>query len=612
MRKVLAAFLLFLSTLMLTAQPVYADNPSAGDIFNSIGGTTTIDRGGSIHSQARSIYSLGGGMVSFEGKKVSLLAADPPSFSAGCSGISWHFGGFAFISLDEIRQLVEAVAQASLGVAVDLAMQTLCPQCYAVMAKLRDISNMMRNAAADACRIAENMASLLQSSALSPTHSRTSQCSTQTADTGQTSSFMDSAAGATCRLLSDAEGVIDKTGDEFMKFMQGGNKATSSGGKANLLALNGNMTYKALTALGYPDGVAKDVLLSLLGMTIVSPKPANDCSFIFANLHGSSSLNDTGISASDQVTIDHLLSTQSALVVTSSTGGEPTVNDQKVTPANGDATGAAVGQVVCNAPPILTGFDSVGRVLMCGFNVSGEKIAFAAQYYNGSLPQLNNTSLGALCPTMTTDDAQNPMIYDCPDAASTGCIQPMVKRFDTLFPSRDSGTYTGLAWMIADALYKGAQVIENNSGPLPAATIRILTGSGYPLYRLLNMAAVYPGMAADLLNAYTSAIATQYVLDTLDKLTRIGAQPAINIANNPGLKPESISVVREQLMTLVRMGDATKTLPLERLAEKNKLIDVILNVNKTLQAEVIGQGLTGNNDLAVALKRQESSQATPK
>lgn len=83
MRKLLAAFCLFLSTALLTVQTAQAANAAAADIFNSIGGTTTIDRGGAVHSQARSIYSLGGGMVSFQGKKVSLLSADAPSFSAG-------------------------------------------------------------------------------------------------------------------------------------------------------------------------------------------------------------------------------------------------------------------------------------------------------------------------------------------------------------------------------------------------------------------------------------------------------------------------------------------------------------------------------------------------
>ncbi|WP_144267202.1 conjugal transfer protein TraH, partial [Comamonas thiooxydans] len=155
MRKAIIAFFMTLASMTMFFTSAQAASPTASAIFSGIGGTTTIDQGGAIHSQTRSIYSLGGGMTSFQGKRVSLLAVDPPNFSAGCAGISWHFGGFSFISMDEIRQLIEAIAQASLGVAVDLAMQVLCPQCYAVMSKLREISNMMRNAAADACKVAK-------------------------------------------------------------------------------------------------------------------------------------------------------------------------------------------------------------------------------------------------------------------------------------------------------------------------------------------------------------------------------------------------------------------------------------------------------------------------
>jgi len=606
MRKVIAAFLLFLSSLMLSVAPAYASSPAAADIFNTIGGTTTIDRGGSIHSQARSIYSMGGGMVSFEGKKVSLLSADPPSFSAGCSGISWHFGGFAFISLDEIRQLVEAVAQASLGVAVDLAMQTLCPQCYAVMAKLRDISNMMRNAAADACKIAENMASMLKDSGLIPNHSIVSDCSKTSADSGSTSSWMDSAAGSACKLLSDATTAVSKGADDFMNALRGGNSA-SAGKTQQMLAMSGNITYRSLSALGYPDGVTKDVMLSLLGLTIISPKPGTDCKGVFANLTGSDTTSDPDLTAAEQNVLNNLTSTQTQIAVQGTNGKGATTANTNDTPAQTQASGAAQGAVICNAPPLISGFEHIGKVLMCGYYSNSERAIFANQYFDGVQSKLDNTSLGSMCPHLTDEASQDPVLYDCSDKDSAMCLQPSMRRMSTIFGGQTANSYTGLLWMISDALYQGAICVQKNCGTLPAKTISILNGSGYPLYRLLNMAAVYPGLASDLLNAYASAIATQYVMDTLDKLMRIGAQPAIDLRTNPGLKPESISMVREQLMALTRNADATKNQVLARLDEKRKLVEVILRVNKTMQAEVIGQGLSGNTDLAVALKRQTNA-----
>ncbi len=345
-------------------------------------------------------------------------------------------------------------------------------------------------------------------------------------------------------------------------------------------------------------------------MTIISPKPDADCSYVFTNLTGSA-VSNLGLSSTQQTFLNNLTSTQTQVAVQGSGSNGATPANTNNTPATQSGTGTVRGPVICNAPPLISGFDHIGRVLMCGFDANAERVQFAAQYFDGHTDTLDDTSLGAMCPGATDEASQNPVLYDCPDQASAQCIQPTMKPMDAIFKTPAQGSYSGLLWMIADALYQGAICVQNNCKALPTNTVRILNGSGYPLYRLLNMAAVYPGLASDLLNAYTSAIATQYVMDTLDKLMKIGAQPAIDLRTNPGLKPEAIAMVREQLMRLVRNADSTKNLVLERLAEKRKLVEIILQVNKTMQAEVIGQGLSGNTDLAVAIKRQSNAKATP-
>ncbi|KVP40080.1 conjugal transfer protein TraH [Burkholderia ubonensis] len=606
MRKVLSAFCLFLMTALVTVQTAQAANPTAATIFNSIGGTTTIDRGGSIHSQARSIYSLGGGMTTFEGKKVSLLAADPPSFSAGCNGISWHFGGFAFISLDEIRQLVEAVAQASLGIAVDLAMQTLCPQCYAVMAKLRDMANMMRNAAADACKIAQNFGAMLKDSGIFPSTTRASTCSKETSEDAKASSWMDAAAGQACRLMNNIEGAINTAADKTKDFLKFGN----TGGKSpnrEMLEMTGNVTYKALTALGFEDGPVKDVWLSLLGMTLIPLNPSEDCRTAFKDFYGSAqaAAADANLSPAQKAALDSLMTAPSSTRVTSSTSTSQTgTADVKTTGAQPTAGGTTKGPTFCNAPPLLSGMKQVGATLICGFNIQSEMQTFANNYFAGNKAELDSTSLGAMCNGLANQDLKDPMVYTCRKADSAECNEPKMTRLQTILPPDAKNGYTGLAWMVGDALYNGVQRIKTNDpAGLRQDTIALLNGSGYPLYRLLNMAAVYPGMARELLHAYTSAIATQYAMDTLDRITRIGAIPGIDLKSNAGLKPDTLSVIREQMMELTRDGNSASTQVMNRLAEKRQLVEVIMQVNKTLQAEVIGQGLGGNTNLAVSIKR---------
>jgi hypothetical protein len=605
MRKVIVAFFIFLLSAMAAEQPALASNPTASDIFGAIGGTTTIDQGGAIHSQARSIYSLGGGMVSFQGKHVSLLDADPPSFSAGCNGISWHFGGFAFISMDEIRQLVEAVAQASLGVAVDLAMHTLCPQCYAVMSKLRDISNMMRNAAADACHIATDLGNkLLDGMGFSATSS-SSSCATGNSEQGSTSSLLEGWAGSACSLLSDANTWLTTQSNNITNWLNGNKSGTTP--SKNQFDGKGNITYQALTALGYPDGPSKDILLSVLGMAIVPLSPQADCKSTLANVTVQA-VSSTGTSAVDKTTAPTDPGTVNG---TNASAGQSNA-------ANAPSGGDTKGGVVCYAPPIIDGLTVVARTLMCGANPDAEMQAFANAYYpQGGVAAVKNSSVGAMCAPTQNAEAKDPPVYDCqatnPSESKVGvCLNPTTVPLSSVQPSSSGyNGFTGLAWMIEAALLDGTKAVMNNT-TLPPQTVAILNGSQWPLYRLINMAAVYPGMATDLISAYSSAIAAQYVMDTLDQVTRIGAgTPSINLQATGTLNISTVSSIREQIMDMVRDGDDVRTKVLARLAEKQKLVDTVVQVNKALQAEVIGQGLAGNTSLALSIKKQASSPNYP-
>ncbi len=618
MRKLLSAFCLFLCSAFLTVQTAQAaGNLGAANAFNSIGGTTTFDRGGSVHSQARSIYSLGGGMTSFQGKRVSLLAADPPSFSAGCNGISWHFGGFAFISLDEIRQLVEAVAQASLGIAVDLAMQTLCPQCYAVMSKLREMSNMMRNAAADSCRIAQDIGNMMKEQGIFTPTQRTSSCSKDAAGKGTASSWMDAVAGQACKLLGDAETKLTTAANDFKSWLKDGTTADGKTPDKELLETTGNMTFKALTALGYENGVVKDLLLSLLGMSVVNPKPEADCKATFAQLYGSAGEMQTrsDVSAADKAVLSNVIATSDAKVVKARVATDdvrPADAAASATPATPTPGGTVKSLNLCTAPPVLTGMLEVGKVLMCGYNVGNEMMLFARNNIPGSddsekFAKLQKTSLGTMCDQVANVDKENPLVYTCRQSEAD-CMDPKMSRLSELIQSNSVNGYTGLAWMVGDALYSGVKAVRDNNR-LPDKTKRILNGSGWPLYRLINMAAVYPALAEELLNAYASAIAAQYALDSLDKVAAVGAQPSISMRATSGITPQSITAIREHIMDLSRAGNTAKTQVLERLAEKRKLVEVIMQVNKTLQAEVISQGLAGNTNLAVTLKLQSRDAA---
>lgn len=615
MRKALFALVLLAANLFLMLEPANAQ-VTAGKIFGMFGGTTSTDAGGALHSQTRSIYSLGGGQTSFQGKKVTLLAVDPPSFSAGCSGISWHFGGFSFISVDEIRQLVEAVAQASLGVAVDLAMQTLCPQCYAVMSKLRDIANAMRNAAADACKVAQNFGKILTDAGVFSPGGRNAKCSEISAKKNESASWLDAAVGQTCGLLDGAETAMSKLGADINSWQSGGATSDGKTPSEDTLSMFGNKTYRALDALGYKDGVAKDLMMSYLGMTIIVPSDS-DCKTTFAYIYGSAN-SDSATTESERslLTLDQKAAGQ---IVGSTENAKTGATDAQQKAATTDPTGAKRGMRACYVPPMLTGLTDVGKAMVCGFRPGEDAKRFAGKYFRAAgetdqtemLARLAQTSLGELCNLSKLGDANsyvkdyaNANIIQCEKVRDADCMRPRQAKLDAVLKEPGSGEYTGLAWMIMDALYQGVDAVVKNAPSLPNETKAVLANSGYPLYRLVNLAAVYPGMANELLQGYAAVISVQYVLDTLEQVTRVGAQPSIHEAPPTGVSPVEVTSIRAQIDRMYTQFDPFKNLTLRRMNEKRVLVESIVQVNRAVQSEVISRGLGANNNMAISLKQQ--------
>lgn len=586
---------------------------TAGNIFATIGGTTTVDRGGAIHSQARSIYSLGGGMTSFQGKKVTLMAVDPPSFSAGCTGISWHFGGFAFISVDEIRQMVEAISQASLGIAIDLAMQTLCPQCYAVMSKLRDIANAMRNAAADACSVAKNFGAMLQKSGIFTANNTQTSCAQIEAGEGKSDGILNSFTTGACKLLNGAESAMKEYGGKIESFLTGGNAGAGKTPTKDQIDRIGNISYETMDALGFADGFVKDMLLSYTGMVIVTPEGNTDCRTSFRNLVGSA--KDVGATQDE---VDAILATADARTLTPTSSTNVTPDDATTTPAKTEPGGSATGKQICYAPPLITGLKAIAMSLICGFDPASDMKTFSTRF-NLKDEELADSSLGAMCNSAMIksegailreerlQDTVNMWMYRCDAISTARCLNPKMQRMTAAMNTGpSSGQYTGLAWMILDSLYQGVVSVANNE-PLPARTVAILNGSGYPLYRLINIAAVYPGMAGELIHAYGAVIATHYALDTLTHVASPGAIPNIGLQGGKAIELSELNRVRSDIMNMMTETGPMRERVLKRLSEKRVLIDTIIQINKALQAEVMSSGLAGNANLAVSLKRQMST-----
>lgn len=614
-----------------------ANAVNAANIFSQIGMSTNLTSGGSVHSQARSIYSLGGGMATAKGKRITLMAVDPPGFKAGCAGISWHFGGFSFISVQEIVEMIKAVARSAVGVVIDLAMQTLCPQCQAIMSQMRAMANTARGMAADSCRVAKGLGDMLKNTGIFGKENLKTECGTTSAASGQSDDTLSSFFTEACAQMKNVNATLDDAANTLNKFLSGGNKALADEGKKSvpdeLVESTGNMTYKAVSSLGYADGLSKDIILSSIGMAIYPAKTATDCSGDLGLISPTASADYANLPASEVASV---ATAQSGTADTSATnvespetlvtgdtpGGVADVAAEKTTKAASllNATDSKTSRLVCWAPPLIEGGVAVGIRLVCGFNPKADLDKFAATWAPLLQPgtdttvaaeefkrTLSSSEFGKMCNLsqsatvdLINDEASNLKLYKC----DKECHKPEVIKLNDALQAGINDKYTGVAWYVMDALYRGVAKVKNGTEALDPDTVGILTIADYPLFRIMNLAAVYGSTATKMLEAYSAKIATQHVDTTLTRLLRVGALPHVTMKDQKGLGRNEVLSLREQIDRLNDNIGTMNTRISSSLAEKQALIDQINQLNKAIQSDIISTGLANNNDLAISIKNQ--------
>lgn len=160
----LKKILTFFMALVVGLQPLTASAGDLGQAFGNLmgsGAAVSTNKGGNYTSGARNVFVGGGVELRFPRSNATLFSIAPPAFSAGCQGISAHFGGFSFISGDQIEQLVKNIAQGAPGLIINMVIKALCPMCEAVLQNMQKLAQFAAKTNMDSCRIATNLAAQL-------------------------------------------------------------------------------------------------------------------------------------------------------------------------------------------------------------------------------------------------------------------------------------------------------------------------------------------------------------------------------------------------------------------------------------------------------------------
>ncbi len=108
----------------------------------------TVTRPGFYEGQRRGYVTGGALTLRFPRRSFVPFTLSLPRLNAGCGGISAFGGAFSYINMEEFTQFLQNIMQNALGVAFNMALQTLCPQCSKVLgdmeAMVRDLTGSLR------------------------------------------------------------------------------------------------------------------------------------------------------------------------------------------------------------------------------------------------------------------------------------------------------------------------------------------------------------------------------------------------------------------------------------------------------------------------------------
>lgn len=157
-----------LSAILFTQSVAFAAVGEHFDsMFDALAPNTNITEPGAYMSARRGVISLGSVEMRSEITKPNIINFDPPSFNAGCNGISLHGGALSFINGEEFQNNLRAIAANASGLlsgyVFKMALSAMCEDCERKITELADKINAIGRSLKNSCEAAKSLVSLAPS-----------------------------------------------------------------------------------------------------------------------------------------------------------------------------------------------------------------------------------------------------------------------------------------------------------------------------------------------------------------------------------------------------------------------------------------------------------------
>lgn len=440
------------------------------------GASSSFQDSGTFKSQIRTSHQLGRYSMRFRGthdsRIVQLFNIQPPSLDVGCNGIDFTLGGFSYVDSAVIEQMIQAIIQGAAMYVIQLALNALCEDCVAELRAVIDKINKATQMLQNDCAWGQQLAALGLSKigVEQKNQSGQTRCERYKAQQGDAESQIEARSDGFCDGVNKVQEWLKEKTDG--KAGTDKNQAAIENDSQMNCAEIGNSTWCALKSAG--------IVLSR------------------ANPSANKSAGLIGFNRTDEESW--------AL-------GELIMSMVGTTLSGGSAVGGR--QLGTLKPAVML------ELLMCGsayFTSTAPSTAMLTPSVDPAVMVAKHCS--AVFSTQNTSGSEvaavrmlmcspNPTVR--PITANTDRFE----RCDELIPESSSNPTSVKYWMsqgyVQTAMGRGflrhildlqKSILDkiNTGGPAyTAAEIGLIEAAPFPLYKALNLASVFPEIAADIM-----------------------------------------------------------------------------------------------------------------
>lgn len=520
---------------------------SGPQAFSDLLSNTSVNGPGYYTSATRGVFVAGSTHVWVPSDNVQLISIAPPEVSAGCGGISMFFGGFSFINGAKLQQLVENIMQNALGYAIQLGIRVLCPMCSDILSQLQKMAQSAAQSSANSCQMAQGLVNTaFKASGLNPSSQGVSDvCANQSSSNGSSSDFAD-AMTSLCQGANNAASWIDRN----IASLTSSSSDKGSQAAAKVAAQVGNTRWAALTLAGYSDTYVKEMILSAAGFSAYT-KPPGSSKYAMHTFPGWSAVPE----AQGKILVDLLIF-----------GADP-AQTKALLQKNNPQLEQALDQQLDDAEALHYG-DKPFAVCrgISGSSLVSPPADTPAKGQASGVPYLR------LCDT--TDPA-----YPTISAVASSGQNPLV-------------TPTGLLGYVGQTLSDAVNAVESGDQISPAA-IELMQITPLPVYRMVNIAAVYPGVAQQLVSNYSYFISYLIAQSVIQQWlnTPTGVVPNIGAGNAGPAMNKTLGQIMNALNASVK--GVSKDIS-QSLTTQDAILASLQQINDVMYQSLAGTGIQGN------------------